>query len=281
MTEVKAKFTHRVYVDFSGDLGDPKVAGSSKTVCIAWVLTSEEDRKHNEKVLMDIKKSIGCKPEAEIKYRSLRRHPKRDQALAQLTNLKVGVVLVTVFKGVTASKTLTSREIAIEIHGFPWDRINKHLSETVLPDEQPNICVQLVFDQVGWINFKEELVSKFEQEVIFRVPPDESIKFLDSKRTPLLQLADIIAGMGRDYVENIDSSDLRFCQVCWAKGRAYPHQHCRKGNLRRNKLLDTLYLMLLKDPHGKVFERGLISRPPELSQRFWFIDCVSWSKTKG
>jgi hypothetical protein len=264
MISPKAIYTHRVYVDFSGDFGDPRVAGSSKTVCIAWVLTSEEDRKHNEKVLMDIKKSIGCKRENEIKYRSLRRHTKKDQALAQLANLKIGAVIVTVLKDVKASEKLTSREIAIAIHGFPWNRINRHLSEITPVNEVPNLCTQLVFDQVGWSHFKGDLINEFTKDSnVFKVSPDECIKFLDSKRTPLLQVADIIAGMCRDYIESIDRSDLIPCQVCWAKGWSSHPGRCRKGNLRRNVLLKTKYPMLLKDKDGRVFEMGLISRPPE------------------
>ena len=267
-------YSHRVYVDFSGDLGNPKVEGSSKTVCIAWVLSSEEDREHNEKVLMDIKKSVGCGPEDEVQYQSLRRHPEKDQALAQLANLKIGVAVVVALKENIRDTNLSGRARAILINSFPWACVAAHLSEST--PESVQVCAQLIFDQVAWSDFREELVTDLVRDYKPIVSPDDCIKFLDSPSAPLLQLADIIAGMCQDYIESIDRSDLIPCQVCWAKGWPSHHKRCRKGNLRQNRLLKTMYPMLLKTPEGKVGERGLISRPPEAKDRFMFVDCIKW-----
>ena len=92
------EYTHRIFVDFSGDDGDPSKHGASKVICIAWVLSSEADLTHNKTVILKIKKLIGCKPKDELKYSTLSRHQKKRQALTLLSELKISVVVVPVIK---------------------------------------------------------------------------------------------------------------------------------------------------------------------------------------
>lgn len=273
-------FTHRIYVDFSGDTGDPQKKGASKVLCIAWVLTAEEDRRHNEDIVFKMKRIIGCKPENEIKYRSIRRHPRKHEVLKYLEQLKIGAVIVPVLKERVHEAELrdpTTRKLAILLHHFPLQRIFAHLEETTPEDELSRLLMQLVFDQVAWSGFREEIVQRLQDEhnIDWRVSPKESVKFLDSKRYPLLQIADLIAGLGLEYMESVQGIQLLPCQLCWSKGEAQHHRGCPKKAIGNATLMKVLYSLLLKKD-DKAFERGFIARPPTISYQYWFVDCITW-----
>lgn len=274
-------FTHRIYVDFSGDTGDPQTEGASKVICIAWVLTTEEDRQYNESIVLKMKRVIGCKPENEIKYRSIRRHPHKHEVLKHLEQVKAGTVIVPVLKERVREEQLrdpTTKELAILLHHFPLNRMFNHLEETTPEDELSRVVIQLVFDQVSWSGFREEIVHRLEKEhnVVWRISPKESLKFLDSKRNLMLQLADLIAGLGREYIESVDSTQLLPCQLCWSKEKPLYHRGCKKKPIGNGHLMKLLYPLLIKKRDGKAFERGFIARPPTIAYQYWFVDCIPW-----
>lgn len=274
-------FTHRIYVDFSGDTGDPQTEGASKVICIAWVLTTEEDRRYNEIIVLEMKRVIGCKPEDEIKYRSIRRHPRKQEALAYLDQAKVALVIVPVLKERVREERLrdpTTQELAILLHHFPLDRIFDYVEETTPSDELSEVLLQLVFDQVSWSGFREEIVHRLQTEhkIAWRVPTEQCVKFLDSKRYPMLQLADLLAGLGREYIESVDRTQLLPCQLCWSKGKPLYHRGCKKKPIGNGHLMKLLYSLLIKERDGKAFERGFIARPPTIAYQYWFVDCIPW-----
>lgn len=250
-------------------------------VCIAWVLTAEEDRWHNEGMVLEMKRLIGCKQEDELKYRSLRRHPRKCEALTCLEQAKVGVVIVPVLKERVREAELrdpTTKELAILLHHFPLQRIFDHLGETSPEDEIPRLLVQLVFDQVSWSGFREEIVRRLQQEgYIMRVAPEECVRFHNSKKSLMLQLADIIAGLAREYMDSLEGVQLPPCQLCWVKGKPIYPRRCRKKPVGNTTLLKVLRPLLL-EKNGAVWERGFVVRPPAVRYYYWFIDCIPWRK---
>lgn len=250
-------------------------------VCIAWVLTAEEDQWHNEGMVLEMKRLIGCKQEDELKYRSLRRHPRKYEALTCLEQAKVGVVIVPVLKERVREAELrdpTTKELAILLHYFPLEIVFNHLGETSSEDEIPRLLMQLVFDQVSWSGFREEIVRRLQQEgYIMRVPPEECVRFHNSKKSLMLQLADIIAGPARDYMESLEGVQLPPCQLCWLKGKPIQPRGCHKKPVGNATLMKVLRPLLL-EKNGAVWERGFVVRPPALRYYYWFIDCIPWRK---
>ena len=282
MVPTRPAFTHRVYVDFSGDMTDPRTEGATKTVCIAWVLTAEEDRWHNEGMVGEMKQVIGCKQEDELKYRSLRRHPRRHEALACLKQARVGVVVVPVLKERVREEELrdpSTRKLALLLHHFPLEVIFQHLRETVAQDEWPGLLLQLVFDQVTWADFRQQVVRRLEEEhgIVWRIPPEQSVRFDNSKKSLMLQLADIVAGLAREYVESLESVRLPPCHICWVKGKRVRPRVCDMRPVGNAALMKILHALLLKKD-GEVWERGLLVRPPAVRYEYGFVDCVSWGK---
>ncbi len=275
-------FTHRVYVDFSGDMGDPRTEGTTKTVCIAWVLTAEGDRWHNEGMVGEMKRVIGCKQGDELKYRSLRRHPRKDEALRCLKEARAGAVVVPVLKERLREEELrdpSTRKLALLLHHFPLDVIFRHLGETVAQEELPGLLLQLVFDQVTWADFRQQVVRRLEEEhhVVWSIPPAESVRFENSRRSLMLQLADVIAGLAREYVEGLEGIRLPPCQFCWVKGKPMRPRACTMKPVGSAKLMNVLRPLLL-DKNGDVWERGFLVRPPAVRYEYWFVDCVPWGK---
>lgn len=283
MTRTEA-FSHRIYVDFSGDMGDPRKKGATKVVCIAWVLTSEQDRWHNEGMVVEMKRVIGCRQDDELKYRSLRRHSRKDEALTCLEQARVGIVVVPVLKERVREDELrdpTTNKLALLLHHFPLEVILKHLAETIPKEELPSLVLQLVFDQVGWAGFRQQIVHRLEEEhhIVWRLPPEESVRFENSKKSLMLQLADVVAGLAREYIESLESVPLPPCRICWVKGKRMRPRGCDMKPVGNAALMRILRPLLLKTK-GDVWERGFLVRPPAACYEFCFVDCVPWGKVE-
>jgi len=253
-------------------------------VCIAWVVTAEEDRRHNEGTVVEMKRAIGCRQADELKYRSLRRHPKKHEALACLGRAKIGAVVVPVLKDRVRDEELrdpTTRKLAVVLHHFPLEMIFDHLRETTPEDRLSGLVLQLVFDQVGWDGFRDEIVLRLQKEhqIVWRVPPEESVKFENSRNSLMLQLADIVAGLAREYVEGLRGVQLPPCRICWVRGRRVPARGCNLRPVGDGTLMQVLHPLLLRNSDG-VLERGFVVRPPAARVEYCFVDCVPWEKAK-
>lgn len=267
-------FTHRIYVDFSGDDGDPRTPGASRCICIAWVASAENDLRHNEGMVLQIKKVIGCAASANLRYRSLRRHRLKKEALALLSQLKVSAVVVPVLKERIREEELRNprtKKLVDLIHYFPLSRLIDYITQTY-----PDIYFQLVFDRVGWRGCEEDIQNSFKQDKELdwgRARPDWLL-FAKSGSNLMLQLADIIAGLAREYVEDLRSRRLPPCIVCWLKG---PHDCGYKRNRRgagKTSLMRILYPFLIRDGSGKAWEEGFVIRPPGVERDYLFVDCL-------
>jgi len=267
-------FTHRIYVDFSGDDGDPRTPGASRCLCIAWVASAESDLYHNEGIILQIKKVIGCGVVDNLRYKSLRRHRLRKEALGLLTQLKISAVVVPVLKERITEEELRNprtKKLVDLIHSFPLSRLINHITQTY-----PDIYFQLVFDQVGWRGCEADIQISFRKDTQLdweRARPDWLL-FTKSGSNLMLQLADIIAGLGREYVENLQTEKLPPCIVCWLKGTYDCSYRRGRKQLGKAGLMRILRPLLIRDESGKVWERGFVARPPAVSKDYLFVDCL-------
>ncbi len=267
-------FTHRIYVDFSGDDGDPGTIGASKSICIAWVMSREEDISHNESVVLEIKKLIGCKRSANLKYVSLKRHKFKKEALTLLTQLKASIVVVPVLKEMIKEEQLRDPQTKLLvdlIHYFPLDRLIRGISR-----ESTGIYFQLVFDQVGWKGCKEAIENLFKQDkrLDWKNARKDWLLFTKSGNSLMLQLADIVAGMSREYFEDLQLITLPPCNVCWIKRTNTCAFKRKREAVGKASLLKIIYPMLAKNERGDAWDVGFVVRPPGLNTRYLFVDCL-------
>jgi hypothetical protein len=267
-------FTHRIYVDFSGDDGDPRTLGASRCLCIAWVASAESDLYHNNGVVLQIKKVIGCGTGDNLRYKSLRRHRLKKEALGLLTQLKISAVVVPVLKERITEEELKNprtKKLVDLIHSFPLSRLLNHITQT-----SPDIYFQLIFDQVGWRGCEEDIRSSFRQDTELdweRARPDWLL-FTKSGSNLMLQLTDIIAGLGREYIEDLQTRKLPSCVVCWLKGTYDCSYKRKRKQVGKTSLMQILCPLLIRDESGKVWEKGFVVRPPAVSRDYLFIDCL-------
>lgn len=275
-------FTHRIYVDFSGDDGDPNTPGSSKCICIAWVVSAETDLNYNKGIVLQIKKIIGCKASDEIKYKSLRRHKFKQEALSLLTKLKINAVIVPILKTRIQDQELRNpctKKLVDLIHNFPLSRFIEYFVQTY-----PEVYFQLIFDQVGWCGCEADIKDEFKKDPHLdweKARPDWLL-FAKSGGQLMLQLADIVAGLGREYIEVLQDVKLPPCTVCALKGR--PEHPCRykqgKLALPNSELMRLVYPLLIKNEQGETWEYGFIVRPPAACREYIFVDCIFGVKDK-
>lgn len=155
-------FTHRIYVDFSGDDGDPRTPGASASITAAWVICRHDAIRDNQGIVLAIKKLIGCKPRDNLRYRALRTHSKRRQALSLLSGLKGKVILIPVVKKHIKEEQYrnpkTKRLVSI-LHTLPLHRVFDDLR-----GEEDDPYIQLILDEVGWGQCKAEVSSQFHAD---------------------------------------------------------------------------------------------------------------------
>jgi hypothetical protein len=266
-------YTHKLYVDFSGDDGDPSTPGANKSMCIAWILSAIGDIRYNQGIVLQMKKVIGCRPNAELKYTSLKRHAKKMEALQLLSKTKIRVVLVPVLKTRIKEEELRSprtKMLVAVIHYFPFIRFGKYLNIA-----EDKLC-QLVFDEFSWVSCREEIIKLFKNtpQIIWKVPIEECLRFVKSTSNLMLQLADVVAGLGHEYIESLYEVRLPSCAICVVKGK--PERPCRyklkEKTLPNDHLMRLLYPLLLKE--DEVWENGFVVRPPGASIEYKFIDCI-------
>jgi len=275
-------FTHRIYVDFSGDDGDPSKPNSSKVISMAWVLSSAQNIRYNEGIVLQMKKVIGCKPKDEIKYRSIRRHRKKMELLTILTGAKVQLLILLVLKERVKDTSLRNprtKRLVDYIHYFP---ISRFMTTKVLPP-YPEAWFQLIFDEIGWAGCQDEirLFYNNDNNIIWDADEDpDSLLFGKSGAILMLQLADIFAGMMREYIEELNDQNLPPCHVCHLKGIrdcSYKRKHLTVG---RAELMKIVYPLLIGRGRGIKVDVGFMVRPPEAQYRYLFVDCLFGRRKK-
>ena len=203
-----------------------------------------------------------------MKYTSLKRHKYKNRALEILEKAKIKLVLTPILKNSVNEAELrnprTKRLIEL-IHYFPLERF---LDEF----EREDIRFQLVFDEIGWVGCQEDIIQSFKTNPRLdwsQARPDW-VRFAKSGGSLMLQLADLFAGLGYEYIDGFQRINLPPCPVCWSKGGRI----C--GSLPQNNLnlLTTVYPFLLKDERGVAWDVGFIVRPPNMCRNYMFVDCL-------
>lgn len=276
------------YVDASGDDGfkfGEKSEGSSVCYCVCMFLSKQEHIPHNLEVLEEIKKEIGCKPEHELKYTTMRRHKNSQKAHQLLKKLRGTVVSWIAFKkDITDVAMLDTKNKLLSkfCHVFPIESINNILKHD--PNKKIFIAVD-VMKKCEMDGVSDLLTGKkFDFGFYEGQPVIESynLKFRDSKDKDfkLLQVADIISGVIRSGYEDFyfNKTEYPKCHICFNSGkRRALRPKCikqYKGKIR-NKLQNLFLLedLFLKDDKRDILMNGLTPYPFKFHSSLCFLDC--------
>ncbi len=269
------------YVDASGCDGfNFKENGQGSTRCfVATVLfVKAEDEKYNQGLLLDIKKLVGSKPWQEVKSTTVRRHKKRDEIFEILSRVKGSLISYVAFKTRISDPVLkdtSTKFLSLALHGFPIESATKVIQATGIKNK-----IQIYIDRSK--RTEETVIKDYlaHYEVAATKEVDFSnhqvnATFRDSKEIKLIQLADIFAGILREFFEAYEKrKTLLPCAFC-----KFPKVLCksiiRKESLAFSKGLKAAITITYKEStKNSVIFGGITPFPPEIWSSLTFLDCL-------
>ncbi len=170
-----------VFIDESGDTGKPKQEGSSASFCMSVCICSDKDIEKLSLKILALVAHIGKK---EIKYSKLSRDHKI-YVIKEIEKLKIKSYCVYSSKnGVYLNSLLkdTFQDLV--------QKLAQHKEEKVkfIIDGEENSFYRKIYTDVISMYFKKY-----------------TLKFANSRKTPLLQVADMYAGMRRSFFDLVES----------------------------------------------------------------------------
>lgn len=293
-----SKYDYIMFVDASGDDGFKFDKGSSTCYTVASILINSSDLQHNLSILDGIKSIIGAKPEHELKYTKLRRSRRFNDIANLLTNIKGTIYTHTCLKeDLVNDQTFSdteSKALAQFTHTFPIERAIEHFKNINLFPLKPKVLI--VVDVMKKVEM--DGVSNLVSAEIDGVVPDLIFRDSKDKNFLLIQLADIIAGMTRNFIEGMlkEKNTLQLCKVCSKTRLRVSHRisknKCigkKKFNLLNNKsntfiekqhFIKILPLFGVSETDNRLMLHGLAFFPVESIHYFFWIDCLFNKKYK-
>ena len=198
-----------------------------------------------------------------------------------IKDFKASAYSMVVFKRLTTSPSFLdpqTKELSAFAHIIPIISMREHFLKT------PVSHIRIVIDRM---KLTEEtavrrLLNEYDMEERYEPLPKHSIEFRDSKSEgyELIQLADIISGLTRNFFENYQSSDdlLRFsrgCPLCNGPDKAL----CRRKRLPSAEAHHFFYSLPLyrNNPAGNCV-KSLLFEPVKVGRRFRYLYCPKIQK---
>lgn len=184
-----------IFIDESGDAGFKTQRGSSKFFVIALVIFDNELEAEKTAIkIKDFKVALGKPLNYEIKFNNLKKSDKLD-FLEIIKTCKFRVRAIVVSKEKVYSTNLrTDTKI---YYNFFLRQVLEHNNATIKD-------AKLRLDGFGERKFKKAMGSYLRQSLNGRIRNKvmNNLKFVDSKNSVLIQLADMVAGsIHRSYQE--------------------------------------------------------------------------------
>lgn len=284
-------YDYIMFVDASGDDGfqfrDNPGDGSSSTFVASCFVVRPSDIKHNEEVLEHMKGVLNIFPQAELKSTTLKRHRFANQAYALISNLKGQCFSMIAFKKELVGKAqynnycdVKKKELSGLTQTLPYYAINK--LNYFAPSDRILIvmdCMKKSEMDVVEKNLKEYKISPIVSE-------NYDLIFRDSKATryALIQIADIFAGIIREYFEkNLERTYLqRMCRICKSK------MQCSTPRIKRALLSQCIeekyvvpFLMHKSPSLEKIMLFGIMTLPLQHFEYYQYIDCKLSNKKRS
>lgn len=281
-----SNYDYILFVDASGDDGFKFDKDSSKCYTVAAVLVPIQYIEQNIQVLQEIKQCIGAKPTDELKYSKLRRNKKYKEVIEILSKVKCNLYTHTAIKEILPEhdrEEYTKKKMLSQLtHIFPIETTAHIFSMYEKPKVLIAIDVMKKVEMDGVNQLIDYCVEKnninFKPDVIFRDSKDSNFK--------LIQLADILSGFTRNFIEQLFAEKRLAiaCKPCFKTKRVVITKRnnvkcATKKNIKFNGDKEKSYFNKLiklfgKDQNGCILLEGLSFSPPESYMDFLYIDCI-------
>lgn len=282
-----------VFVDASGDDGfsfrETSGDGSSFTFVVSFLAIEPKDFEHNCGVLNAMKDALHLSHDKELKSTTLKRHRFSRDAYEELSNIKGNVFSFVAFKKAiyeshddTLKNAFCDTSLKI-LSGFTHTFPIYALTRTGIINEGQKVLV--VIDHMK--QAETEIIAKCHKQFGISTLIKSDIIYRDSKskKFPLIQLADAIAGSIRNYFEHTLSSIplQRYCAFC-----EHQKQMCTKGSaLKAWKQLhfsekEKITLSLHKNRYLKnnIMLIAITTLPFKFYKKYLYIDCFFGDRHK-
>lgn len=255
-----------IYVDASGDDGFGEKA--SKTFTVAMVIEGNRYTEHNNQMLVDMKRIVGCRCNDEAKYGTIKKHPKRKVAWEKLHQLNVHVKVLSHFKADLSGK---HSAILNTVHHAWWLKEAVIYAIDVLHANTVNAYID------GSLPVLQRNIEDFAYRELKEsgyIDKLGCLEFVQSRRIHMVQAADIFAGAMAELLEANKDVMLSLCGSCFPKlyterlaGKCKPHK-VRKQILKI-EILDNMGVVLVKNG------RSIIPSGLQANGRSWgLLDCA-------
>lgn len=275
MDEANNTEKYNAYVDASGDNGFKFNKDSSICYSVAVFICKESDEPWNKDVLYNIKKLLGVKPTDEIKYSRVRRHKYSSESHKLISEVRGTLISWISFKRkLDPSKFFTS-----VIHTFPIEKV----PQVVGTNHVGTIYIdRMKMPEEMGVHYLTELETATTIETDNgTVRIGQKVKFEDSKKIKLIQLADFYAGAIRYFFEEYDKRTIKLpCNNCISlriKSKNKKLNLCKhlikKRPLSGIELIKPFAKSFYSEKDRGILLRGIYPDPPEYYRQLWFIDC--------
>ena len=262
------EYDYICYVDGSGNDGnkfDAPNGGSSECFSVAYFLMKPEDAQHNKTIIEQCRKLLYANKNSELKYKTIRRHKNKTALIKALKDLRGVAGSMTFFKRLLVDdptiNNLKAKTLTIATHSVAIHRIF---------EERPDRSILAVVDRMKNVEMRAvESLNKFENRIIFRDSNDEDF--------PFLQIADILAGITREFFEGSLTSKehdyyVAVCKICGKRKNLCRHERTHKPQIYALPFFQVR--ALFRDKHQQPY-------PPEvwvypltlLDKEFVYITC--------
>lgn len=291
ITDVKPLdyYDYIAYVDASGDDGYkfmPNGQGSSRCYAVAMFVVKKEDIEYNIKILDEIKGLVGCKPEHEVKYTTLRRNKKSIEIHDIVSKLRGTLVSWIAFKeSITDPIFLDVKNKVLPqfCHVFPINSVNNVLKDEIGTNILIAVDVMKKVEMDGVKHLVEDTFNNNKSTNENHIN-NYNIKFKDSKDKDfqLIQIADILSGIIRTSFESwpLEHEIWTRCKTCnsliHTKKAKLLCKYKNKGTHleNSNNLFKIIPLFLKEETYNRVVLYGISPFPVEFANKITFIDCL-------
>lgn len=279
------KYDYIMFVDASGDDGFKFDKGSSLCYAVSCFLVKKPDLEHNINILNKIKHLMNYdinNPNHELKYTSLRRHPKSKESHEYLKELKGSLFSTIAFKEFLIGDPnfeADDKFFSSACHTLSIQSIKNYCSENDINN------VLIVIDRMKKLEMDNvAFLSEFNLKKIDNIKNFDII-FKDSKDKDfqLIQIADVLSGINRNFFElyKTCSGFIEFwkkCPLClWSKKNNLVACRNNKNQIEPKKHYNFNCIKALHY-HQDLTMKNLIILPPNKAAHLHFIRCKKRQK---
>ncbi len=272
-------YDYFMFVDASGCDGTKFDSGSSSCYAVAGYLVAKEFLQEDLQTLCDIRKIISGDPGRELKYSTLRRHKNRAAAFAQFKRFHGHALGRVAFKKILVARdeyNTSGKIFSVLMHAITISFLESYSEVAgkkvlIVVDRMKN-TEEIPVQYLASGSMHNNLTEVKNYDLIFRDSKDKDFQ--------LIQVADFISGILRDYFEQYESNSVmiefwRRCPLCL--NTRYRHLCGKRGRKNREALIDSSNFKHIRGffPCSQLsrFIRCLTFMPSDIFENLHYLFC--------